>query len=113
MTQLVVEQTPTSVKVTESSNGRVIALYQANSEQNNSQASANSGANEPTPAQWQDNKLVTTIQMPNGGATTRSFEISPDAKQLIVTTKIETRRLKEPITVRQVYDPVTVSTGGD
>ena len=112
MAQLVIEQTPTSAKVTESS-GRVIALYQANPESNGSQsASANPDADPPV-AQWQDNKLVTTVQMPNGGTTTRSFEMSPDNKQLIVTTKIDIKRFKEPVNIRQVYDPVAVSTGGD
>lgn len=112
MAQLVIEQTPTSVKVTEST-GRVIALYHANPEQSgSSSAPANGDANVPA-AQWQDNKLVTTVEMPNGGTTSRSFEISPDTKQLIVTTKMETKRLKEPLAIRQVYDPVTVSTGGN
>jgi len=107
MAQLVIEQTPTSVKVTEST-GRVIALYHANPES----APANGDANVPA-AQWQDNKLVTTVEMPNGGTTSRSFEIASDTKQLIVITKMETKRLKEPLTIRQVYDPVTTSTGGN
>jgi hypothetical protein len=32
---------------------------------------------------------------------------------LIVTTKIENKRFKEPVTFKQVYDPVYASTGGD
>ena len=109
MAQLVVEQTPTSAKVTDGS-GRVIAQYEANPQPNNS-ASANTGENPPPVALWQDNKLVTTLKMRNGGTTTRSYEMSPD-KQLIVTTRIENERLKEPVIIRQVYDPVTTSTGG-
>jgi hypothetical protein len=50
--------------------------------------------------------------MPNGGTTTRSYEMS-DHQQLIVTTRIDNQRFKEPVTIRQVYDPVTVRTGGD
>lgn len=110
MAQLTIEQSPTSAKVSDST-GRVVALYLASPEQGSSQSP--SGANEANtaPAQWQDNKLVTTVQMPNGGTTTRSYEIPSDNKQLIVTTKIENQRLKQPVTIRQVYDPVYANTG--
>jgi hypothetical protein len=113
--QLVIEQTPTSAKVTDAS-GRVTALYLAPSEQGSSRSSANASKNDAnaTPvAQWQDNRLVATQEMRNGGATTRTYEMSPDKKQLIVTTKIENKRFKEPVTIRQVYDPVYADTGGD
>lgn len=107
-----IEQTPTSAKISDST-GRVIAQYAAGSDQNNSQPSANSGGNPDSaaPAQWQDAKLVSTVQMRNGGSTTRTYEMSPDNKQLIVTTKIENERLKNPVTIRQVYDPAAASTG--
>ena len=111
MSQLVIEQTPTSAKISDSA-GRVIAQYTAGADQSNSQqSSTNSGGNPDSapPAQWQDTKLVSTVQMPNGGTTTRSYEISPDNKQLIVTTKIENKRLKNPVTIRQVYDPASAS----
>jgi hypothetical protein len=111
MAQLVIEQTPASAKVTDSS-GRVIALYQSQPDQASS-SSSDSHTNPPPPAQWQDNKLVTTQQMPNGGSITRSYEMSLDNQQLIVTTRIDNQRSKQPVTIRQVYDPVTVSTGGD
>ena len=111
--QLVIEQTPTSTKVSDAS-GRMIALYLAPSEPGSSQSSSAQGDVNPTPiAQWQDSKLVTTQQTGNGGITTRTYEMSSDNKQLIVTTKIESRRLKEPVMIRQVYDPVYASTGGD
>jgi len=116
MSQLVIEQTPTSARVSDPS-GRVLALYLASPEQGASQSSSanssNSDANTPPVAQWQDSKLVATQQMRNGGTTTRTYELSPDNKQLIVTTKLENKRFKEPVTFRQVYDPVYVSTGGD
>lgn len=113
MAQLVIEQTPTSVKVSDSS-GRAVAVYQAQPQQGSSgSSSSNSDTNPALVAQWQDSKLITTTQMPNGGTTTRSYGISSDNKQLIVTTKIDSKRLKEPVTIRQVYDAVNVSTGGD
>jgi hypothetical protein len=116
MSQLVIEQTPTSARVSDPS-GRVLALYLASPEQGASQSSSanssNSDANTPPVAQWQDSKLVATQQMRNGGTTTRTYELSPDNKQLIVTTKVENKRFKQPVTFRQVYDPVYVSTGGD
>ncbi len=115
MATLVIEQTPTSAKVSDLS-GRVLALYSASPE--SSPASSANSANDgrgpaPAVAQWQDNKLVATQQMRNGGTTTRSYELSSDNKQLIVTTKIENKRFKEPVTFKQVYDPVYASTGGD
>jgi hypothetical protein len=115
MAQLVIEQTPTSTKVSDAS-GRVLAVYSASADQEGSQSSessANNGGPAPAVAQWQDNKLVATQQMRNGGTTTRTYELSPDNKQLIVTTKVENKRFKEPVTFRQVYDTVYVSTGGD
>jgi hypothetical protein len=54
MAQLVIEQTPTSVKVTDSS-GRVIALYQSQPDQAGSSPS-NSPTNPPPPALWQDDQ---------------------------------------------------------
>jgi hypothetical protein len=113
MAQLVIEQTPTSTKVTDAS-GRVMALYLAPSDQGNAQSNtSNSDANTPPAAQWQDHKLVATQQMRNGGTTMRTYELSTDRKQLVVTTKIENKRFKVPLTIRQVYDPVYASTGGD
>jgi hypothetical protein len=53
---------------------------------------------------------VSTVSMPNG-TTTRSYEMSPDNKQLVVTTTIENKRLKNPVTIKQVYDPVLANTG--
>jgi len=115
MGQLVIEQTPTSAKVSDSS-GRVLALYQASPEQGSQSSagnSANNGGNAPPVAQWQENKLVTTLQTRNGGTTTRTYEMSPDNKQLIVTTTIQNQRIKEPVTIKQVYDPMYASTGGE
>jgi hypothetical protein len=39
------------------------------------------------------------------GSTTRTYELSPDGKQLYVTTKIDNPRFKSPVTFRLVYDP--------
>jgi len=116
MPQLVIEQTATSAKVSDAS-GRVLALYAASPEAGTAQApsenSSSNDANTTPAAQWQDNKLVASQQMRNGGTVTRTYEMSPDNKQLIVTTKVENKRFKEPVTFRQVYDPVYASTGGD
>lgn len=110
MAQLVIEQTPTSAKVSDA-NGRVVAEYIADP---NAAQSTSTGANTDTnaaPAKWQDTKLVSTVNMPNGGTTTRSYEMSPDNKQLIVTTTMENKRFKNPVTIKQVYDPVYANTG--
>jgi hypothetical protein len=54
----------------------------------------------PPVAQWQGNQLVAAGR----GGTTRTFELSPDGKQLYVTTKIMNERLTEPVSYRLVYD---------
>lgn len=58
----------------------------------------------PVLAQWQGNQLVAAGHMYGGGSTTRTYELSPDGKQLYVTTKITNERLSQPVTYRLVYD---------
>jgi hypothetical protein len=41
-----------------------------------------------------------------GGNTTRTYEFSPDGKQLRVTTRMENPRFNQPVTIRFVYDGV-------
>ena len=59
-------------------------------------------------AQWQQDQLVVTTQT-RRGSTTRSYELSPDGKQLYVTTRIENQRLSQPVVIRFVYDPAKPS----
>jgi len=119
LSQITIEQTATSAKVTDES-GRVLALYSnedsshANSSNNTSNGtssnSSSSGANAdsasaPPAAQWKDTQLVVVTPGRREGSTTRTFELSPDGKQLYVTTKIQNPRFKNPVTFRLVYDP--------
>jgi hypothetical protein len=122
--QLAIEQTASTVKVTGAS-GRVLATYDANASGSTSNNSSNSGANSstsggngnggdnqggqgernagPAAVQWQDAKLVATEQG-RRGTTTRTYELSPDGKQLYVTTRIDNPRFSQPVTIRFVYD---------
>jgi len=121
LSQLTIEQTATSAKVTGES-GEVLAMYAADdsSKPNSPSPSAGSQTSQPTSdsngpsadssstppvAQWQGTQLVAVTPGRRQGSTTRTYELSPDSKQLYVTTKIDNPRLKNPVTFRLVYDP--------
>jgi hypothetical protein len=105
--QLTIDQSDKGVKVMGSS-GRVIATSESQPK-NDQNAQDNGGGMmmrfPPAEAKWQGNQLVATSQGFGGGTTTRTFELSPDGKQLYVTTKIENRRFSQPVTYKLVYEP--------
>jgi hypothetical protein len=105
--QLTIDQTDTMTKVT-GSTGHVLALYSA-TDPGNSKSTNESNASAPS-AEWQDGQLVVVTQSDRGGKTTRTFELSPDGKQLYVSTRMDNPRFNQPVTFRFVYDPV--SSGG-
>ena len=102
--QLTIAQTDAGVKVAGAS-GRVLATSQAESKQGDGN---NDGMGErhfqPAVAEWQGSQLVAKSRGFGGGTITRTFELSPDGKQLYVTTKIENELLKQPVTYKLVYD---------
>ncbi|MGB6876331.1 MAG: hypothetical protein WBD87_09895 [Candidatus Acidiferrales bacterium] len=108
--QLTVVQTGSVIKVTGSS-GRTLAVLPAdtssNSDANSSEDSNTNGRYaQPAPTvHWQDNQLIAETQS-RRGKTTRTYELSPDGKQLYVTTRMENPRFSQPVTYRLVYDPV-------
>jgi hypothetical protein len=119
LSQLTIEQTASSAKVTGDS-GEVLALYSAedSSKANSSPAgssaspsagstsSGSNGSSDAAPAaRWQGAQLVAVTPGRRQGSTTRTYELSPDGKQLYVTTKIDSPRFKNPVTFRLVYDP--------
>jgi hypothetical protein len=107
--QLTVTQLDANVKITGAS-GRLLATTtppdpSADSKGDADASNANGGGqggprHTPPVAQWQGNQLVAAGR----GGTTRTFELSPDGKQLIITTKIMNERLTEPVSYRLVYD---------
>ena len=112
--QLTITQTSSMAKVTGES-GRILALYSSADQSANQPASSdskksdNSTPNEDSAAaQWQQDQLVVTTQT-RRGSTTRSYELSPDGKQLYVTTRIENQRLSQPVVYRFVYDSIKPS----
>ncbi len=112
--QLTITQTSSTAKVTGES-GRVLALYSSADQSQSSSAGGDSNKSDnstPEPdsaaAQWQQDQLVVTTQT-RRGSTTRSYELSPDGKQLYVTTRIENQRLSQPVVIRFVYDPAKPS----
>jgi hypothetical protein len=124
--QLTIVQTPTSAKITGSS-GRALAIYDSSDtsaspnsgnagNSNDSSDSEDSGRGErqmePATASWQGNQLIAVTQGRRGGSTTRTYELSPDGKQLYVTTKMDNPRFQQPVTFRFVYDAVGADGGG-
>ncbi len=113
--QLTVTQLDANVKITGAS-GRTLATTTppdpAADSKSDADASNSGGGGQrgdrrtPPVAQWQGSQLVTTGHGfgGGGGGTTRTYELSPDGKQLIVTTKITNERLTQPVTYRLVYD---------
>jgi hypothetical protein len=122
--QLTIEQTATTAKVTGAS-GRVLAVLgpdAANASPDSSAAAhpaaqpedmpANSDAGPrtrrgpppPAVAHWSGSQLVSESQNPRGGKMTRTYALSPDSSELFVSTKMESPNLSEPVTYRQVYD---------
>lgn len=125
LSQLAIEQTATSAKVTGSS-GHVLAVYSNtdSSKTGNSGSSGNAGdsnsansknaedQNAPATASWQGNQLVAVTQGRHGASTTRIYELSPDGNQLYVTTTIDSPRFQQPVTFRFVYDAANANGGG-
>jgi hypothetical protein len=115
LAQLTIVQTDTSVKVTNAS-GRVLAAYPEDTQAakpSSNGGNADDDVREPAPpvAKWQGSQLVTTMQGRRGGSTTRTYELSSDGKQLIVTTKMQNPRFTQPVTFRLVYDPAKAASG--
>jgi hypothetical protein len=125
--QLTIMQTPMSAKVTGSS-GDLLAVYDSsnasasansrNAGNSNGDSSGSEGSErggrqmEPAAATWHGNQLVAVTQGRRGGSTTRTYELSPDGKQLYVITKMENPRLQQPVTYRFVYDAASANGGG-
>lgn len=113
--QLTVTQLDANVKVT-GSTGRTLANTAAPDDSAKSNDDANGGSSNdnanggrrrmapPVQAEWQGSQLVVKGQGFGGGSTTRTYELSPDGKQLYVTTKMTNERLSQPVTYRLVYD---------
>jgi hypothetical protein len=101
---LAIEQTGSNVKVTGKS-GRVLAQYPSSDSTAEKNAGPEGESQRTTMSQWQNGQLTVVTQSPRGKST-RAYSVSPDGKQLYVTTKMENERFKEPLTYRLVYDPV-------
>lgn len=106
LSQLTIEQSDSAAKVTGAS-GRVLAQYTADSSgaKNDKNSAKKSKDNSSAPAaRWQGDELVTTANGPHGTKTTRIYELSPNGKQLYVTTRLDNPRLNQPVNIRFVYD---------
>lgn len=57
-------------------------------------------------ARWEGKKLITDEKGAHNGKLSRTFEVSPDGKQLIETMHITDSKGNHPVTVQYVYDAV-------
>jgi hypothetical protein len=108
--KLTIEQSNGNVKITGASGQELATTQPETNKAESNQADENNagmGARRfaPATAEWQGNQLVAKSEGFGRGTTTRTYELSPDGKQLYVSTKIENERLTQPVTYRQVYDP--------
>lgn len=112
-TFLSIAQTEKTVRVT-SDSGRLLAYYsageQANAQgnsQGSSQGSSKSadgdGSKGPSTRMQGDQLVVVSTR--DGVKTTRTYMGSADGSQLYMTSRIEGGHLKDPVTIRFVYDP--------
>jgi hypothetical protein len=106
--QLTIVQNGSDIKVTGES-GRILAALPAGDTDSNSDSNANpdkGGQFTPPPTvHWQGTQLIAETEV-RRGKTTRRYELSPDGKELYVTTRIENPRFSQPVTYRLVYDAV-------
>ena len=102
---LTIEQSGSNVKIAGKS-GHVVAQYPSNDSSAEKNSAPEGEGQRITTSQWQNGQLVAVTQSPRGKST-RAYSLSPDGKQLYVTTRMENERLKEPVTYRLVYDPVS------
>jgi hypothetical protein len=58
----------------------------------------------PVKAHWDHETLVTEEQGPNGEKISHRYELAPDGKQLTDTLTLESKKLKNPVIIRSVYD---------
>lgn len=104
--QLTITQTDKGLNVA-GATGRLIATTEPQSNDQNAQDNQDNGGGmmrmRPAEAKWQGGQLVATSDM-FGNTITRTFELSPDGKQLYMTTKMESQRFSQPVSYRFVYD---------
>jgi len=60
--------------------------------------------NKQVSARWEDKKLVTDEKGSHGGKVTRTFELSPDGRQLFETVHVTDSKGNHPVNVQYVYD---------
>ena len=108
LSQLTITQTGDSVRVAGKS-GNVLAATADNQQKSEQSAESDQEGERGFPAdtlQWKDSQLVSEREGRNGGKTTRTYALSPDGKQLYVTTTMNNPRFSQPVTFRSVYDSV-------
>lgn len=53
---------------------------------------------------WNGNRLVSESKLGHSGKLTETYELSPDGKQLYVTSELDSSHLSSPLIIRRVFD---------
>jgi hypothetical protein len=59
---------------------------------------------------WNGNRLVSDSKLGHSGKLTETYELSPDGKQLYVTSELDSSHLGSPLIIRRVYDSSASAT---
>jgi hypothetical protein len=110
MSVLQIDQSGSNVKITGKS-GRVLAQFPAADPSDAKATGAEGQGQRTSTSKWQNGQLTVESDSPRGKST-RTYTLSPDGKQLFVTTKMENERLKQPVTYKLVYDAAPPTKNG-
>jgi hypothetical protein len=59
---------------------------------------------------WNGDRLVSESKLGHSGKLTETYELSPDGKQLYVTSELDSSHLGSPLVIRRVYDSSATTT---
>jgi hypothetical protein len=59
-----------------------------------------------TVSERKGDQIVIEEKADKGAKITRTFALAPDGSVMVVTVRLENKRLKEPVVIRSVYDPL-------
>jgi hypothetical protein len=65
-----------------------------------------------TTALWREGRLIINSVTEEGAKFTQTYSLAGGQRRLQVDTRVETERLKAPLSIRSVYDPADKSTTG-
>ena len=95
-----IDQRSDQIVVTDDSN-RAETFYPDGKKHDDKESS---GKKITTKGDWEGDSFVAETKMSHSQKITKTFRVSPDGKQLYVTTRFEDSSLDGPVSIRRVYD---------